>query len=33
MLKGKGEPITIHRVLGRSRDVRSAAGGSGEAVS
>jgi adenylate cyclase len=30
MLKGKGEPIRIHRVLARARDVRPAAGSSGE---
>jgi class 3 adenylate cyclase len=30
MLKGKGEPMTIHRVLARARDPRPAAGGSGE---
>ncbi|MBW1684853.1 MAG: adenylate/guanylate cyclase domain-containing protein [Deltaproteobacteria bacterium] len=30
MLKGKGEPIRIHRVLARARDTQPAAGGSGE---
>jgi adenylate cyclase len=30
MLKGKGEPMTIHRVLARAQDARPAAGGSGE---